>query len=69
MHFLNSTKHVVMNGITISPGSIVITSPENNDSLTFGEIKTIIITEEKRYCYAFMNARHWDTSNISTAGK
>jgi len=38
----------MVNGTTISPDSIVITSPENDEFLTFGEIKTIIITEEKK---------------------
>lgn len=38
---------MVVNGTTISPGSIVMTSSENDELLTFAEIKAILITEEK----------------------
>ena len=30
------------------PGSIVITSPEDDDFLTFGEIKAIVVTEGQK---------------------
>lgn len=46
--FLNSTKHAVVNGTTIMPGSIVITSPKDDDFLTFGEIKAILVTERQK---------------------
>ena len=41
--FLNSTKHAVVNGTTIMPGSIVITSPEDDDFL-----KAILVTERQK---------------------
>ena len=37
-----------MNGTTITPGCIVIISPENDENLEFGEIKSIVTTEDKK---------------------
>lgn len=37
-----------MNGTTIATGYIIITSPENDENIKFGEIKSIVTTEDKR---------------------
>ena len=37
-----------MNGTTIMPGYIIITSPENDENIQFGEIKSIVTTEDKK---------------------
>ena len=37
-----------MNGKTIATGYVIITSPENDENIKFGEIKSIVTTEDKR---------------------
>ena len=37
-----------MNGTTIVPGYVILTSPENDENIKFGEIKSIVTTEEKK---------------------
>ena len=37
-----------MNGTTITSGYIILVSPENDENLVFGEIKSIISTENKK---------------------
>lgn len=37
-----------MNGTTITPGCVVLTSPENDENFMFGEIKCIVTTEDKK---------------------
>ena len=43
-----STKHATMNGTTIAPGYVIINSPENDENVKFGEVKSIVATEDKR---------------------
>jgi len=64
-----STKHATMNGTIILPGYVILPFPEHDEKIKFGEIKSIVTTEEKRYYYAFMNVKHWDTKPIFIAGK
>lgn len=59
----------------MSPGSIVIISPKDDEFLNFGEIKAILITEEKKiflyiyecktlgYCQHFHS---WEIQKTST---
>ena len=47
-------------------GSIVITSPEDEDFLTFGEIKAILVTKGQKI---LLCTRCWDTAIQKTSRK